>query len=83
MREVLSRTLQRGAASLSALALAAGLVIAVPQQAQASNIVAGAVAAAILGISLKGSAPRPAPKPAYTVMARYCLNKHTGLYHKC
>ncbi|MCC5967886.1 MAG: hypothetical protein JJU24_17355 [Natronohydrobacter sp.] len=79
MSGLITRLAARGAATLSICALVGGLVITTPTQAKASEWLAVAVGAAMLGIVLGGAKK----KPKYTVIARYCENPKTGLYHKC
>ncbi|MFU8897477.1 MAG: hypothetical protein ACNA7L_01160 [Roseinatronobacter sp.] len=79
MTGLLTRLATRGATTLSVCALVGGLAITAPTQAKASEWVAVAVGAAIVGIVLGGGKKHP----EYTVIARYCENPKTGLYHKC
>lgn len=85
MTGLLSRVTKRVATGLSVFALAAGLTMTVPTQAKATDwatIAVVAVGVTLVGI-VAGGATRAPAKPAYTVIARYCENKHTGLYHRC
>ncbi|WP_071797812.1 hypothetical protein [Natronohydrobacter thiooxidans] len=82
MTGLLTRLAARGAASLSICALVGALVVTTPTQVKASEWLAVAVGAAMLGIVLGGGAKAP-KKPEYKVIARLCENPKTGLYHKC
>ncbi|MCC5955765.1 MAG: hypothetical protein JJU07_06655 [Natronohydrobacter sp.] len=79
MTGLMTRLATRGAATLSICALVGGLAMTAPTQAKASEWIAVAVGATIVGIVLGGAKK----KPEYRVIARYCENPKTGLYHKC
>jgi hypothetical protein len=78
MSGFVTRLTSRGAAVLGACAVASMLTISVPSKASAD---AGAYA---VGLTLAYIVWRGGKKkPAYTVIARYCEDTKTGLYHKC
>lgn len=80
-----SRVTQRAATALSVVALATGLTVMAPTQAKAvdwGTAAAVAVGVALIGI-VAGGGTRAAKPQQYTVIARYCENKHTGLYYRC
>jgi hypothetical protein len=79
MFKFLSYFATRSTATLCVCAIAGGLVVSTPTQAKATDWATIAVGAALIGIVFGGVTK----KPKYTVIARYCENSKTGLYHQC
>lgn len=80
MSGFVTRLTSRGTAVLGACAVASMLTVSVPTKANADYAIAAALGVTLGLIVLGGGTKK---KPTYTVIARYCEDPKTGLYHQC
>lgn len=77
------RPTSRILSTVTACALAAGMTLSTATPARATDPVVWWVVGGLVTLGILAHGTRTAHAPTHTVIARYCENPKTGLYHKC
>ena len=80
MSNIVSKLASRIVGGASVCVLAMGMVVSTTAPARAIDPIVGKV---VLGFIVLSAAAKATAKPRYTVVARLCENKKTGLYDHC